>query len=219
MPGTTPDLGPHRRSFAHLLANTLVVSVTNMTMWFAVTFWVYLETRVVLLTNVALWTLFAVFSLRSSIVLLAVAFFLCMTLMPLVEAAEQTVLQKVVPYERQGRVFGFAQSVEQSASPLTAFLISPLAQFVAIPFMTTGRGADWFGGWFGTGPDRGMALVFVLTGLLGLVLTLIALRTPWYRLLSDRYQEAGGEDVPAGRVEPVAGGTAAAAEAGLRSPA
>ena len=196
--------------------------------------------RAVLMGNVAMWVLFAVFSLRSSIVLLAVAFFLCMSLMPLVEAAEQTVLQKVVPYERQGRVFGFAQSVEQAASPMTAFLISPLAQFVAIPFMTTGRGADWFGGWFGTGPDRGMALVFVLTGLLGLLLTLVALRTPWYGLLSERYRDApagpvdgaavdgdpvGGGPVDGGPVDggpvrggPVPEGMAAAAEAAVRSP-
>ena len=40
----------------------------------------------------------------------------------------------------KGRVFGFAQSVELAAAPLTAFLISPIAQFVAIPFMTTGAG-------------------------------------------------------------------------------
>ena len=143
--------------------------------------------RVLLLTNVALWTLFTAFSLRSSIVLLAGAFFLCLCLTPLVEAAEQTVLQKVVPYERQGRVFGFAQSVEQAASPATAFLVSPLAQFVAIPFMTDGKGADWIGPWFGTGADRGLALVFVLTGFLGLVFTLVALRTRWYRELSDEY--------------------------------
>ena len=38
-------------------------------------------------------------------------------------------------------MFGFAQSVEQAASPLTAFLISPLAQFAFIPYMTDGRGA------------------------------------------------------------------------------
>lgn len=181
--------------------------------------------RVVLLTNVALWTLFSVFSLRSSIVLLAVAFFFCLCLMPLVEAAEQTVLQKVVPYERQGRVFGFAQSVEQSASPMTAFLISPVAQFVAIPFMTDGKGADWIGGWFGTGADRGMALVFVLTGLLGLVLTVVALRTPWYRLLSDRYRELPAEPVPGDESAEdavgggaVGGGMAAGAEAGVRAP-
>ena len=68
-----------------------------------------------------------------------------------------------------------------AASPLTAFLISPVAQFVAIPFMTTGAGVDLIGGWFGTGPDRGLALVFTVTGLIGLAVTLVALRTRHYR--------------------------------------
>jgi DHA3 family multidrug efflux protein-like MFS transporter len=111
-----------------------------------------------------------------------------MLLVPYAEAAEQTILQKVVPYERQGRVFGFAQSVEQAASPLTAFLIAPIAQFVFIPFMTDGAGARVIGGWFGTGPDRGLALVFVLTGVLGLIATILALRSGPYRRLSDRYR-------------------------------
>src|SRR3546814_15399634 len=70
-------------------------------------------------------------------------------------------------YERQGRVFGFAQSVEQSAAPLTAFLIGPLTQFLAIPFMTTGAGAQAIGEWYGTGQEGGMALVFSVTGALG----------------------------------------------------
>jgi DHA3 family multidrug efflux protein-like MFS transporter len=100
------------------------------------------------------------------------------------------VLQKVVPFERQGRVFGFAQSAEMAASPLTAFLISPVAQFVAIPFMTTGAGVDLIGGWFGTGPDRGLALVFTVTGLVGPAVTLVALRTRHYRRLSVRYAGA-----------------------------
>ena len=96
-------------------------------------------------------------------------------------------LQRVVPYERQGRVFGFAQSVEQAASPLTAFLISPITQFVFIPFMTDGAGARTIGGWFGTGPDRGIGLVFVLTGVIGLVAAVVALRSGPYRRLSHRY--------------------------------
>src|SRR5918992_4528182 len=41
-----------RRTFGHALANTLVVSVVNYTVWFAVTFWVYLETRSVFATGV-----------------------------------------------------------------------------------------------------------------------------------------------------------------------
>ncbi len=143
--------------------------------------------RTLLLVNVALWGVSSVLTLRSWIVLLAVGMFVYFSLIPFAEAAEQTVLQKVVPFERQGRVFGFAQSVEQAASPLTAFAISPVAQFVAIPFMTTGAGVELIGGWFGTGPERGLALVFTITGLIGLVVTLAALRTRYYRQLSERY--------------------------------
>ncbi len=39
-------------AFHHLLVNTLVASVVNFTVWFAVTFWVYLETRSVFATGV-----------------------------------------------------------------------------------------------------------------------------------------------------------------------
>ena len=145
--------------------------------------------RTLLLVNLVLWTVCIVFPLRSSIVLLVAAVLPLMLVMPYAEAAEQTILQRVVPYERQGRVFGFAQSVEQAASPLTAFLVAPLTQFVMIPFMTDGAGARWIGPWFGTGPDRGMALVFIATGVIGLVVTLLALASRPYRQLSEAYHD------------------------------
>ena len=145
--------------------------------------------RTLLLANVVLWGVTCLFPLRSSVLVLAVGMYAYMLLMPFAEAAEQTVLQRVVAYERQGRVFGFAQSVEQAASPLTAFLIGPVAQFGAIPFMTDGWGARTIGGWFGTGADRGMALVFVLTGVLGLIASLVALGSRYYRELSRPFEE------------------------------
>ncbi len=127
------------------------------------------------------------------ILLLAIGCVIWMLFGPYAEAAEQTTLKKVVPYERQGRVFGFAQSVEQSAAPLTAFLIGPLTQFLAIPFMTNGGGAEMIGDWYGIGPDRGMALVFTVTGMLGVILTLIALGSRSYRQLSTAYASASKE--------------------------
>ncbi|HLM21922.1 MAG TPA: MFS transporter [Propionibacteriaceae bacterium] len=143
--------------------------------------------RLLLLVNVAFWGVTCLFPLRSSVILLAAGMAIYMLLGPYAEASEQTILQKVVPYERQGRVFGFAQSVELAASPLTAFLIGPITQLIFIPFMTTGAGAELIGGWFGTGPDRGIALVFVLLGLLGLGVTILALFSRPYRQLSTRY--------------------------------
>ncbi len=147
--------------------------------------------RTLLLANLAVWTAASVFTLQSSIPLLTAACLIWLFLNPYAEAAEQTTLQKVVPFERQGRVFGFAQSVEQAASPVTAFLIGPLTQFFFIPLMTDGAGAAAIGDWYGTGPERGMAIVFTITGLLGLAMTIAAFRSRQYRLISSAY-EAGG---------------------------
>lgn len=154
--------------------------------------------RTLLLVNLAVWSVSAVFTIQSSIVLLISGCFIWLFLGPYAEAAEHTTLQKVVPFERQGRVFGFAQSVELAASPLTAFLIGPLTQFVFIPFMTTGTGADLIGGWFGRGPERGIALVFTLAVLLGVVATIIAFNSKYYRQLSGAYAAASAQGPAAG---------------------
>ena len=138
----------------------------------------------ILAGNLANWAVCAVFALQSSIVMLTVGMVIWLALIPVIEAAEQTILQRSIPYERQGRVFGFAQLVENAASPLTAFLMAPLAEAVFIPLMTDGRGADWIGGWFGTGPERGLALMFTLAGLIGVVVTVFARFSPSYKRLS-----------------------------------
>ena len=143
--------------------------------------------RTLMVVNLIVWSVAAVFTIQSSILLLAAGCFIWLFFGPYAEAAEHTTLQKVVPYERQGRVFGFAQSVEMAASPLTAFLIGPLTQFIFIPFMTTGAGADAIGDWFGRGPERGMALVFCLAGAAGVVMTIIAFNSKYYRQLSAAY--------------------------------
>jgi MFS transporter, DHA3 family, multidrug efflux protein len=146
--------------------------------------------------NIIIWIISAVFTIQPSILLLSVGMFIYISVVPFIEAAEHTILQKVVPHERQGRVFGFAQSVEQSASPLTTFLIGPIAETFFIPFMTTGAGVGLIGSWFGTGMDRGIALVFTVTGIIGLIITVIAMNTKYYKLLSDRYMHGDSESIP-----------------------
>ena len=142
--------------------------------------------RLILLGNLVNWMMCSVFAVRSSIVLLTIGMVVWLALMPMIEAAEQTVLQRVIPFERQGRVFGFSQLVENAASPLTAFLVGPLAQTVVMPFMSDGgAGAAAIGSWFGTGPARGIALLFTLAGVIGVVMTLGAWRSRSYRRLAD----------------------------------
>lgn len=138
-------------------------------------------------TNIIIWVISSVFTIYPSIIPLTIGMFIYLSVVPYIEAAEHTVIQKVVPPERQGRVFGFAQSVEQSASPIMSFTIGPLAQFFFIPFMTTGLGAQLIGSWFGTGEARGIALVFTITGIIGLALTLISWRSKYYKQLQRAY--------------------------------
>jgi DHA3 family multidrug efflux protein-like MFS transporter len=145
--------------------------------------------RALFAANICIWTICCLFTIQPWIALLTAGMFIYLCVIPFIEAAEHTIIQKVVPMERQGRVFGFAQSIEMAASPLTTFFIGPIAEMVFIPFMTSGAGVDLIGSWFGTGPDRGIALVFTLTGIIGLCVTLIAMNSRPYRLLSDRYLE------------------------------
>jgi DHA3 family multidrug efflux protein-like MFS transporter len=55
--------------------------------------------------------------------------------------------------------------------------------------MTDGPGADTIGSWFGTGPERGMALMFIIAGLIGVVVTIVALNSRPYRNLSNHYEK------------------------------
>ena len=151
--------------------------------------------RTLLLAVAVMWIVTIVFPIRSEILPLAIGFFLYLVLVPVAEASEQTIIQKVVPFQEQGRVFGFAQTIETAASPITAFLIGPIAQFWVLPSMTDGALADLIGSWFGTGPDRGMALIFIVAGVIGLLVTILALRSRPYRRLADRYAAAPSESV------------------------
>jgi DHA3 family multidrug efflux protein-like MFS transporter len=140
--------------------------------------------RAILIGNLINWTVCSFFTVRSSIVMLTFGMVVWLALVPVIEAAEQTVLQRAVPFERQGRVFGFAALVENAASPFTAFLIAPLAEAVFMPFMTDGRGADLIGSWFGTGPERGIALLFTIAGMIGVLVTLLVRLSRSYRRLA-----------------------------------
>ncbi|GAA3696082.1 multidrug efflux MFS transporter Cmr [Zhihengliuella alba] len=146
--------------------------------------------RTLLLLVAVTGVLGATFTLREWWWLFAAGIWLFMMLIPAIEAAEQTVIQKVVPYETQGRVFGFAMTFEAAAAPITAFLIAPLAEFWIIPYMASGEGRQTWGWLLGDGEARGIALVFLASGLVSIVLATTALGTRSYRRLSAAYARA-----------------------------
>lgn len=146
--------------------------------------------RMLLLANVAMAMIGMLFGIRESVGLLAGGMFMYMAIFPVIEAAEQTTLQRVIPVGQQGRVFGFAQSVEALASPVSAYLIGPVAQYVIIPYMRSEEGRAAWSWLLGSSQARGIALVFVGASAIMLTTALLAFRTRSYRLLNQTYASA-----------------------------
>ncbi|RZI93311.1 MAG: MFS transporter [Microbacterium sp.] len=161
--------------------------------------------RTMLLLVIVMGALGALFTIREWWWLYALGIWLYMMLIPAVEAAEQTVIQKVVPFERQGRVFGAATAIEVAAAPITAFLIAPLAEFWIIPYMNSSEGQDAWGWLLGEGEARGIALIFLVAGGVMIVFAILAFATRSYRTLSAQYAtapESSESSAPAGAAVP-----------------
>ncbi len=145
--------------------------------------------KTMLLINIGVAILGGLFTIREFWLLYTVGIFIFMCLMPAAEAAEQTIIQRVVPMKRQGRVFGLAQAIESASSPISAFIVAPIAQFMIIPFMRSPDGKATFGWLLGDGEARGIALVFLIASLIMLIVVLYAFTTKAYKNLSQFYQK------------------------------
>ncbi|HCJ48836.1 MAG TPA: MFS transporter [Microbacterium sp.] len=146
--------------------------------------------RTLLLAVAGMGLLGAVFTLREWWWLYALGIWAYMTLVPIIEAAEQTVIQRVVPFERQGRVFGAATALEVSTGPITSFAIAPIAEFWIIPYLRTAEGERAWSWLLGEGEVRGIALIFLVGGLVMVAAALAAFLTRSYRILSAEYATA-----------------------------
>lgn len=146
--------------------------------------------RTMLLVNIGIALLGMTFAIREWWWLYALGILVFMCLMPIAEAAEQTIIQRVVPFEKQGRVFGFAASAESAAAPLSSFVIGPLAQFWLIPYMNSQAGQNSLGWLLGPGQARGIALAFIAASAILLVVVLLAFVSKPYRRLTQAYATA-----------------------------
>jgi MFS family permease len=98
----------------------------------------------------------------------ALAGFMVMFFVPIMNSSNQALWQTRVAPDVQGRVFGARRAIAQ-CSYLAGFIVAgPLADRLFEPAMQPGGAlASLCGGLFGNGPGTGMALLIALGGLLG----------------------------------------------------
>ncbi len=127
----------------------------------------------------------------------AVGLFILLACVPMASAASQAIFQSKVAPDVQGRVFAMRGMLSRSMMPLAFILAGPLADHLAGPLMQANGllGAGWLGSVLGTGPGRGIGLVFVLAGLLLALASGVALATPQIRRLESDLPDAGPENL------------------------
>ncbi|HEX6288814.1 MAG TPA: MFS transporter [Herpetosiphonaceae bacterium] len=103
---------------------------------------------------------------QASTWLIGVASFVCMFCVPFINGCTQTIWQVKVPPEIQGRVFATRLMIAWSTAPLAYALAGPLSDGAFEPLLADGGAlAGSVGALIGTGPGRGVGLLFVLIGL------------------------------------------------------
>lgn len=129
-----------------------------------------------------------------------VAAFFGSSAFPVIAGCTQAIWQTKVPPDVQGRVFAIRRFLSQG-SALPAFLIAgPLADRVFEPALAAdGAWAPLFRPLVGVGPGAGIALMFVLTGLLGMATGIAAYASKKVRRLEDLlpdYSAAAAVSIP-----------------------
>lgn len=117
----------------------------------------------------------------------AAASFVTGLVIPILNGSNQAIWQAKVAPDVQGRVFASRRLIAQVTIPFGAAIAGPLADNLFEPAMREGGAlAGIFGGLVGTGPGAGIGLMFVLTGLAGIVVALLGFTVPAVRYAETR---------------------------------
>jgi MFS transporter, DHA3 family, macrolide efflux protein len=113
--------------------------------------------------------------LYPSELLITIAIFGGMLSFSLVNGISEVLFVSHVPLEVQGRVFGLQGTITASSLPVAYLVTGPLTDWVFEPLMAkNGALASTVGRIIGVGPGRGMALLFIVLGVLQILITLYA---------------------------------------------
>ena len=133
--------------------------------------------------------------LRPDITLIVAGILLMNTTHPIAGGSSQAIWQSKVPPNLQGRVFAVRQVSAIVASPVAYLLAGPLADRVFEPALADGSGV--LAGLVGSGPGRGIGLMFVLAGVFVVVVVARAWTHPRIRGLEVEVPDLALEPAPA----------------------
>ncbi len=122
----------------------------------------------------------------------AVGFFVLMLFIPIASSMSQAVFQTKVAREVQGRVFAVRGLIARSMMPVGYILSGLLADFIFEPLMKEGGALSEtiFGSLFGVGAGRGIGLMFVIAGVIGITVSALVYLNPRIRNLEEEIPDA-----------------------------
>ncbi len=128
----------------------------------------------VLLFSMVGGVLLALHGVYPAFALVLVCGFVLFTMLPAIDASNNSLWQSKVPAELQGRCFAIQELVLNASMAIGYCLAGPLSDYVFEPALREGGWlAGSVGSAIGVGPGRGIGLMFVL---IGLSMSLVALR-------------------------------------------
>jgi len=159
------------------------------------------------MTGVILTSLFECASIilmgvQPSVILVGIGTLLIYINIPINNGLANAVIQSIVPVDRQGRVYGLMQMLGSAVMPLSFLAAGPLMDHVFEPLMATeGALAGNIGKLIGVGHGRGIALAFILLGIIYIVCLAGAYISPRLRSLEDGLPET--QEAQAGLTPPL----------------
>ncbi len=131
---------------------------------------------------------------QPSAILFGIAVFVFFLGFPIVNGCTQAIMQSKIAPEVQGRVLATSNMIAWASLPVGYLTAGPLADGVFEPLMAVGGPlAGSIGQIIGTGPGRGIGLLFIIAGLLHLIVTAAGALYPRLRLVERELPDAIAE--------------------------